>query len=121
VLDKYLIGFYNIYAYQVLNFISCSIITAIIFPKSIKNVKEFLTIKKSNFYIMIAAFLGSIGCISYFISLKTGGEISQVGPILQSSMILTVLIGIIFLNEKERLIQKLISAVLMFVGVVLLR
>jgi len=58
--------------------------------------------------------------IAYLLALVSPGVTAQVGTIRQSTVILTVLFAIVFLNEKANLWRKIIAAVLVTIGVVLL-
>lgn len=66
---------------------------------------------------------GLTGTLAFFLFLWATSltEVSRTVPIIQSFSVLTVLAGIVFLNERERLWQKVLGGLLAAVGVVLVR
>lgn len=65
-------------------------------------------------------FFYAIGGMAYFFAISLGGQVSQASMITQMSTILTVLMGIIFLKERDHLTKKVLCAVLVTIGVILL-
>lgn len=49
------------------------------------------------------------------------GDASRVGPVYASSLILTVVTGIVVLKERDRIGMKLLGTAITFGGVLLLR
>lgn len=118
VLDKYIIGYFSEPAtYMVFSFLVPALLTAAFIPGAVKKIKPMLGWNKSNFLIIIGAILLNFGSIAYYLALKAGGEVSQIGPIFQSTTILTVILGIVFLNERENLGRKMLGAIIVFLGV----
>lgn len=111
---------YDVLAYSTFsNFLSGFFILAF-YPKSLKKWVHFI---QPNFLIKmvpLAVFSATQGVL-YLLALTYGGNTAQVGTIRQSSIILTVLLAIIFLNERGKLWHKLVAAVLVTAGVLLLR
>lgn len=70
--------------------------------------------------MLIMSLLYSLAAISYFTAFAKGATASQAAPIQQSSVILTVLLAAVFLGERGGLAKKLVGAVLVFIGVLLL-
>ena len=64
--------------------------------------------------------LWGAAAVTIFMAYEAGGTVTQIGPLGQISTILTVLLGITFLKERENWLQKLIGAIVIFSGVVLL-
>lgn len=48
------------------------------------------------------------------------GEVSRVTPVLQSSLVFTVLMGIFLLGEKQRFWQKIFGTIIIIVGILML-
>jgi uncharacterized membrane protein len=48
------------------------------------------------------------------------GRVSTVSPLMQTSLIVTVILGVVFLKERNRLWQKSLAALICFLGVVLI-
>jgi uncharacterized membrane protein len=64
--------------------------------------------------------LYAVSGAAFYLAIKAGGQVSQVSPISNASIILTVLLSALFLNERNNLLKKLIAAVLVMTGVLLL-
>ena len=111
---------YDVLAYSTFsNFLSGFFILAF-YPKSLKKWGHFI---QPNFLIKmvpLAVFSATQGVL-YLLALAYGGNTAQVGTIRQSSIILTVLLAIVFLNERSKLWHKLVAAILVTIGVFLLR
>ncbi|CAN5214724.1 hypothetical protein BH09PAT2_BH09PAT2_07760 [soil metagenome] len=70
--------------------------------------------------IVLQSTLSSISAGSYYIALDIGAPASQLSPIGQSSIIFTVILGMVFLGERKHVAKKLTCAGLVFIGVLLL-
>jgi uncharacterized membrane protein len=119
--DKYLLTIFSVSTYQVLSYFLQAAVTTALMPGSLKKVLPLMRFNKTNLIIISSAILLNFGASSYFFALKGGGEISKINPILQASIILTILFGIIFFNEKENVYKKLIGAAIVFLGVLLIK
>ena len=77
---------------------------------------------KRNFWAQIGlqSILSCVSAGAYYSALEFGAPASQLSPIGQSTVIFTVLFGVIFLGERNHLYKKLFCAGLVFVGVLLL-
>lgn len=88
-------------------------------PTLIKSLPHFFS--KGIFgKLLITASIYAISAITIFAAYKAGGKASVINPISQSSVVLTVIMSYFFLNEKDKLLQKVIGAVLVFGGALLL-
>ncbi|MBU1164300.1 DMT family transporter [Patescibacteria group bacterium] len=83
-------------------------------PKTI--IKEF---KVNKWGLILAGGFFGISELFMFMSLKIG-EVSKVVPVVQSSLVFAVLMGIIFLKEYKRIPQKIIGMLVIVIGVLLL-
>ncbi len=72
-------------------------------------------IKINKWWIFIAGGLFGLFELVLFLALKIG-EISKVIPVSQSSLIFAVLIGILFMGERDKLWQKFIGVLVIVVG-----
>lgn len=110
---------YDVLAYSTFsNFLSGFFILAF-YPKTLRQWGHFV---QPNFLLKMVplAVLSATQGVLYLLALTYGGNTAQVGTIRQSSVIVTVLLAIIFLNERGRLWHKLAAAVLVTAGVFLL-
>ena len=118
LLDNY---FNNVALYQVLSYFLPAVFNIIFMPSALIKIKPLLKIDKNNIFVMISASLTAAAIFMYFSAFKAGGQLSVVGPIWQASIILTVVCGILFLNEKQKLLKKLSSVVIVVIGICLMR
>ena len=122
LIDRYLLNYFSqIATYLFATSIFASICTIIIKPKAIKQIRPLLKPDRGNLLIITSAFLSCLSVFSFFAAMKAGGEISRIGPIWQLSVILTVLLGIIFLKERENYFRKIVGATIVFIGVVFIK
>jgi len=119
--DAYILNnFDNVPSYLVLSFFLPSIVILFFKPKAIFKIKLFLKPKRA-FNMLLNCLVYAIATISIFLAYKTGGNISQIAPISQSAIIITITLAYIFLKERDRVLQKILGAILVFVGVLLLK
>ena len=99
--------------------ISLSTIWLMIFLHNpIERMKKEYHYHKAKFIIPSLLLAGSMS------SLMNGykvGEVSQVYPVYSISLILTVVASVLFLKERDNLIQKIIGAMIVFCGIILIR
>jgi len=107
--------FYN----SIQNFLSGFCIL-LFYPKALKQWQHFVQPTFLKKMLPLGIF-STIQAIAYLVALVTPGVTAQVGTIKQSTVILTVILAIVFLPEKNNLLRKIIAAVLVTVGVFLLR
>lgn len=58
--------------------------------------------------------------IFFYTAIEKGANASQITPILQATVIITVILAAIFLKERDHLVKKFICAVLVTIGVILI-
>lgn len=95
------------------------LLLVLLFPKKALRIKKLLN-KKSLSHIIIYSIFYGIAGITYYQALYNGASISQLSPISRASIITTVILGALFLGERDNLDRKILSAVLVSIGVFLL-
>jgi bacterial/archaeal transporter family protein len=110
----------NVYAYTSISFLLPGLFLLIINPGTVKKL-GFLSQTRVLRNMFLMTLLYSTAAIAFFSALGAGANASQIGPINQSSVILTVLLAAIFLKERDVLWKKLLSTLLVFFGVILLK
>jgi drug/metabolite transporter (DMT)-like permease len=121
LLDKYMMGFFSEPStYIILSFILPSLLTSIIFAKHLKEIKSFFKYNIDSTLLLFAGVIFNLATYSYFLSLKLGGEVSKAGTIWQSSGIITIILSILILGEREHWIKKIISGIIVFTGIFLM-
>jgi uncharacterized membrane protein len=107
--------------YMILVFILPSLLTAIIFPKQAKQIVDFIKIDFRSITIFFGACFLNFATYTYYSSLKAGGEVSNVGLIWQSSAVITIILSMAFLGERENWFRKIFGAVLVLSSVFLIK
>jgi bacterial/archaeal transporter family protein len=120
VIDAYNVRNYDPVSYNlVINFMIGTLLL-IYYPKTLRQLPGFT--KPSFIKAMLPlGFFTSIQAIAYYLALGSGGNASQIGPILQAQVIVTVLLAIIFLKERDFIYRKIIASILVTIGVLLIR
>lgn len=95
------------------------VVLAFIFPKKAVKIGKLMNRKSLSHIVVYSVFYGISG-ITYYQALYTGASISQLSPISRASIIITVILGALFLGERDNLVRKVMSAVLVSGGVLLL-
>lgn len=118
--DAFLLQSFDVSSYTAVAFFLPTIFLILIKPKSLRKIKLFFNVKRLSKMILLAILYG-LAVLAIFASYQAGGEASQIAPISQSSVILTVLLAAILLKERGNLLNKIAGAVAVFLGVVLLK
>ncbi|HSX07543.1 MAG TPA: EamA family transporter [Candidatus Saccharimonadales bacterium] len=108
----------DLLSWTMLSFFGTPVIIALVRPKTYKTVDYYF---KGDVLVKLAV-LAIVWAVDNLASLGAykAGTVSIVAPILQSSVILSVLIAIIFLHERSHLKRKVAASVVCFFGVLLL-
>jgi drug/metabolite transporter (DMT)-like permease len=118
--DTFLLRSFDAPSYTAFAFFLPSIFLMIIRPNAVRGMKAFFNLKKLGNMLLLAIFYGG-AAVAIYSSYRAGGEASQIAPISQSSVIVTVLLAAIFLKERADFPRKIAAAMIVFLGVVLLR
>lgn len=119
VTDSFSVKHFDVVFYNtVTNFLIVPLLL-IFKPKALKQWTHFFT---SGFLIRMLplGLFSTAQAISYLFSLTTEGNTSQIAAIRQSQLIVTVLLAVLFLQERSNLSRKIVAAVLVTLGVFLL-
>jgi bacterial/archaeal transporter family protein len=117
--EAYMVHHYDVLSYLTVAFFLPGAFLCLINPKALLRIKKVLkpVLLKKN---IIFSAVYTISGIVYLYALAIGGQVSQVGTIAKSSVVITVLLATFFLNEQKHFVKKIICAILVTVGVVLL-
>lgn len=118
--DVFLLKYFNPVSYSVLNFLFPAVMILLLQPKAAASVKNYIQIDKLKRIYILAIFY-AVAFLSIFYAYTLGGEASQIIPMSRLSTALTVVIGVVFLKERDRLTQKIAGAALVLAGFFLLR
>lgn len=95
-----------------------AIILLLLFPKSVKKFKVFTNRSFLKKMLPMSVF-SAAQAIAYYFALSKGPA-SQIAPIGQAQVIITIILAVIFLKEKDYLWRKVFAAILVTIGVILL-
>lgn len=112
MLDKKGVQYFSADMYNI--FVWTAPIFFVIFPK-IKFSEIRYELRMASWKILVPAFLNVAG---YLLQLKAMaiGNATQIIPIVQTSTLMTVLFGILILNEKEHVLKKIFAGFLALIG-----
>lgn len=110
---------YDLLSYLAVVNIVMGFILLAIYPKTLKQLKTFTT--PHFFWTMLPISLLTVFQAILYYAALTKGHISQIAPINQAQVILTVLLAAVLLRERDHLLRKVIAAFLVMGGVLLLR
>ncbi len=120
-LDKYVLGYFSLTFFQVLIFVVPAGITLVLFPKAARKIPAMFKVRR-NYPLMLGCFLAqTISILALYKAYQSGGQLSVVGPIAQTTTLVTITAGILLLHEFWNLKRKLIGIGLALAGVVFLR
>lgn len=91
----------------------------IIHPKTIKKLHFYLK-PTYAFTIFFASITDTTATIFQFIAYQVGRNASQIAPILATNTIFTVILGILILKETTNMKNKLIGAITVVLGILLI-
>ena len=117
--DKTIIKDFSMPFYVSLNLMTISVGGAIYlsFKNKTRDIIHEFKIQKHGLVLTAILF----GLHKFFLILAiNAGEVSRVVPVSQAALIFTVISGVLFLKEYERLSQKIIGIIIMILGVVAL-
>lgn len=119
VLDGVNVINYDVISYSIVIDILIVAMLLTLRPKALHKWKEYVNTNFLQKMLPLGIFSALQG-FAYLFALQTPGVIAQAGAIRQSSVILTVILAMIFLNERDNIPKKLIATILVTVGVILL-
>jgi drug/metabolite transporter (DMT)-like permease len=120
-LDKYALGYFSLVLFQVLIFTIPAIIIAIIFPASAKKIIPMFKTKRNTVLMLICFFVQAVSVLALYRAYQIGGQLSIVGPIAQTTTVVTITAGILILREYWNIKRKIIGILLALLGVIFLR
>jgi drug/metabolite transporter (DMT)-like permease len=95
------------------------VILSLVFPKKALSIGKLLNLT-SLAHITLYSLVYAASAITFYQALSVGAFVSQLSPMSRASIIVTVLLAALFLGERKNLSRKILSAVLVSVGVILL-
>ncbi len=118
--DGFLLHHFTAPVYSVAYFLLPAIFLAIIFPKKVGTVKSYVT-KKSGLGFLTTSILFACSSLAINHSYQSGGEISQISAVLQLNTILAIVLGILFLKERQNITRKITGGFIVVCGIILVQ
>lgn len=117
-LDKKGISYFNPDLYNLLVWVAPIIVISFFPLIKLSVVKKI--IKKDFKQISLISFLNVGAYLFNLKALVVGGEVTKVIPIVQTSTIITIILGIFFLKERDHIVKKIVAGLIAIIGVFLL-
>jgi uncharacterized membrane protein len=116
--DMIILKTYEAFSYtSIISFLP-GIVLLIIFPKTLMKNRNLFNRKTLKTMILLAVFY-SIQAITYYLAIEHKAPISKLSPITKSSIILTVLLAALILKEKSQMPKKILAAIIVTIGAIL--
>lgn len=117
--DTFILRQSDALSYLTLAFLFTGLIILAMNPRVIKELKTHLNPLVLSKMVLLSLFYSTSG-IAIYLAYQQGGTASQLAPINQSVVILTVLFAAIFLGERSQLMRKFAGAIMALAGILLL-
>lgn len=118
--DAFILRSYDAVSYTSVSLLLPALLLLILRPKTVSTFKRLGNNLYTKHQFFVAIFY-SAQAIAYYVALQMGRNSSQIAPIYKSNIILTVILAMIFLKERDNKWMKLCSAILVTVGVLLIK
>jgi transporter family protein len=117
--DAYILKSYDAFSFTTIMSFLPGVILALAFPRETTKIKKLLK-GKSIGMMLILTFLYAIQAVSYYLAYQNGAPISTLATLTKASIVLTVILGAIFLRERSNLPKKAVAALMVTIGAILL-
>lgn len=115
VLDGINVKNYDVISYSIIINALIVVMLLALRPRALTNWRNYF---RSNFFkkMLPLGVFSVLQGLTVLLALQTPGVTAQVGAIRQSSVILTVIFAMVFLQERDNIFKKIIAASLVTVG-----
>lgn len=117
--DSFMLKTFNIYPYVFLAFVTPALFTLAFNPYILKKMTVFFN-KDIFIKMLLLCVLYAVQAILFFTALQVSNNASRIASISITSVIVTVIMAIIFLKEKQNIAEKICGSVLSLIGLFLL-
>ena len=117
--DRILLNHFTLYTYLFLAFLFPPLFTLIISPKTVQQLRTVFS-RGSAGVLLLTVVVNTLGSLAFFAALKVVDSPSKVTTVNLLGVIVTVVMAVVFLKERDRVPQKLAGAILSMVGVYLI-
>lgn len=117
-------GFYILRTYDSSNFLIYSYLLPVaalllLEPKTVGKLKYYLY-KGRAVKMGLLSLCDSLGMLMLYLSYQAGGKAAVIGPLRSASIIITVLLAMVILKERDNIQNKLLGTFVTVAGVILL-
>ena len=119
IIDTFILKSYPAISYMPVGSFLIGVILLISFPKSFGKIIGDAKTIDSN--LIVYSVLYAFAALMFYLPLQYGTYVSQLSVIGRVSIIFTVLLSAIFLNERSHIGKKILGAILTTVGIFLIR
>lgn len=105
-------------SWTAISFLGPSLVVLATHPKATKEIKSFLSGAKL-IKVLFLGFFFSISAVTLLLAFQRG-NVSLVAPLQQTTIIITTVLAVIFLHERNRLWLKFTAAIICFLGISLI-
>ncbi len=120
--DTYILShFSDVYSYTTIAYLMPGIFLVCYRPSVLRSLSQEFGDKRTRTNFFLMCLLYAVATLGFFTAIDLGGTAGQVSAINQASVVLTVLLAALFLGEKGDLWRKLLAAIGVVLGVMLLR
>lgn len=116
--DRLLVKFFDPYSYVVIGFLLPGLLIGLVYPQKLQNLKKYFQ-KTFIHKMLLLCFLYGLSALAFFGALQIGPNSSQVFAINAFGAIITVLLAIAFLRERDGIYKKIIGVVISVIGLLL--
>ncbi len=116
--DRVLVKFFDPYSYVILGFFLPGLLIAVLNPSKISKLKIYFK-KSFIFKMVLLCTLYGLSAVAFFAALQATPNSSQAFAINAFSGVLTVILSIILLKERDHISRKIAGAILSLAGLLL--
>jgi len=119
IVDTFILKLYPAISYMPVGSFLIGIILLISFPRSFGKIIH--DTKKIDSNLIVYSILYAFAALMFYLPLQYGTYVSQLSVIGRVSIIFTVILSAIFLNERSHIGKKIAGAILTTIGIFLIR
>ncbi|OGM15600.1 hypothetical protein A2V56_00160 [Candidatus Woesebacteria bacterium RBG_19FT_COMBO_42_9] len=118
--DRFLLRHFDVFPYSFLGFVLPALSILAFYSGRIKNMKVFL-VKERFVRMATLSLFYAASIILFFYALQITENSSQVISLNSIGVVVTVIFAILFLNERKRIIWKIVGSLLGLLGLLLVK
>lgn len=119
VIDGYILTSVNMFSYLPLSNLISGLAILAMYPGKILSTIRYVKNLQSNLVIYSLLYAGA--AIMFYIPIQSGVLVSQMSAANRISILLTVILSMIFLRERDNMAKKILSALLTTIGIMLIK